>query len=519
MEIENPTPEQNKIAVLLDDLSSLESYARDLFSFLPLPVCLVSSIGIVLEANPALEKISGYPIEEIIGNSLDKILSKLDAKRLIKETIEQNSLFSQEIILTTKNKIKVYVSASTLLRKNKQGEIIGCFIGLFNLTTVKENEQQLRRSQSALLNMLEDVVDEKKKAEGEKNRTATIVTYLIDGLLVFDNHNNLSLINPPARKLLQIKDYDIDNKSLEDLALSIDSLKLLLEMLGKEMKEVSRKEIVLGDFTLEISSVSMISNEKRGGSLIIIHDITREKAIEKSKSEFVTIAAHQLRTPLSAIKWSLNALIDGDVGELSAEQKDIINKSYESNERMIILINDLLDVARIEEGRYLYKLAAAKLEDLVQIAMAPCKELATKRSINLEYKKSIAPSPEVMVDNEKMILAIQNLIENAIKYTPVGGQVTINLKYDTNKVEFSVQDTGVGVTKEQQGRLFTKFFRASNVMRMETDGTGLGLFIVKNIIEAHGGRIWFQSQEGKGSTFSFSLPSKEIRFEHFIKGF
>ena len=506
MEIKTSTPEQNKIAVLLDDLASLESYARDLLSFLPLPVCLVSSIGIVLETNPALEKISGYQIEEIIGNPLENFLSKLDAKRLIKETLEKESLSSQKITLTTKNKKKVCVSASTLLRKNERGEIIGCFIGLFDLSSIKENEQELLKSQSALLNMLEDVEEERKKAEEEKNRTSAIITHLTDGLLVFDSQNNLSLINPAAESLLRIKNDKTYNKSLYELASLTDHFKPLLKILGKEIKEISRQEISIEKLTLEISSAFIGSSKNRSGSLIIIHDITREKGIEKMKTEFVSIAAHQLRTPLSAIKWSLSLLLEGDVGELNTEQKNFISKSYESNERMIILINDLLDVARIEEGRYVYKLVPAKLESLAQAALSSCKEIATKRNIRLEYLGPSGELPEIMIDAEKITIAIQNLIENAIKYTPLGGQVTISLKYDTNKIELSVKDTGVGVSQEQQNRLFTKFFRAANVMRMETDGTGLGLFIAKNIVESHGGKIWCQSKENKGSTFSFSLP-------------
>ncbi|MBU2219580.1 PAS domain S-box protein, partial [Patescibacteria group bacterium] len=486
MEIKNPTPEQNKIAVLLDDLSSLESYARDLFSFLPLPVCLVSSIGIILETNPALEKISGYSTEELIGNPLENFIGKLDANRLIKETLEKGSLSSREIVLTTKDKKKIYVSASTLLRKNDQGETIGCFMGLFDLTAIKENEQDLHKSQSALLNILEDVVEEKGKAEEEKNKTSAVIANLTDGLMVFDSQNNLSLINPPAEKLLRVKKDAVYNKSPDELASLTDSFKPLLTILGKEIKEIFRQEIIIEDFTLEISSVSIGASKNRTGSLIIVHDITREKGIERMKTEFVSIAAHQLRTPLSVIKWALSLLLEGDVGELSAEQKNVIGKSYTSNERMITLINDLLDVARIEEGRYLYKLVTAKLENLAQAALSSCREIAAKRNIKLEYQKPAKALPELMIDAEKITFAIQNLVENAIKYTPPGGQVTVSLKYDTNKVALSVKDTGVGISQEQQNRLFTKFFRANNIMRMETDGTGLGLFIAKNIIEAHG---------------------------------
>jgi len=372
---------------------------------------------------------------------------------------------------------------------------------------LEQREEELQKVQRSLLNMLEDVVEEKRKAEEEKNRTSAVITNLTDGLLVFDKQNNLSLINPSAEKLLGIKSEQAYNKSLDELAAFIDSFKPLLKVLGKNIKEISRQELVIGELTLEVSSASIGTSKKdRSGSLVIAHDITREKGIERMKTEFVSIAAHQLRTPLSAVKWALSLLMEGDIGELSTEQKSLISRSYDSNERMIILINDLLDVARIEEGRYLYKLVSAKLENLVQAAISACKEVAAKRNIRLEYLRPAKALPEMMIDAEKISITIQNLIENAIKYTPPGGQVTVSVKYDINKAEISIKDNGVGVSQEQQNRLFTKFFRASNVMRMETDGTGLGLFIAKNIIEAHGGRIWCESKENKGSTFSFSLP-------------
>ena len=514
MEIKDLTPEQKKVAILLDDLASLESYARDLFSFLPLPVCLVSAIGIILEANPALEKISGYRIEEIIGHPLEKFTSQLDAEQLIKKTLEKESLSSQEIILTTKDKRRIYVSASTLLRKNDQGEIIGCFIGFFDLTIVKENEQDLRKSQSALLNILEDVVEEKGKAEEEKNKTAAVITNLTDGLMVFDGQNSLALINPPAEKLLLIKNEEAYGKPLDELASLADNFKPLFEMLGKEIKEIFRQEIVIKDLTLEISSVPIGDPKKKSDSLIIIHDITRDKAIERMKTEFVSVAAHQLRTPLSAVKWSLSLFLSGDLGEITADQKKYIEKSYESNERMIVLINDLLDVARIEEGRYVHKTVPADLVALVKKILDGCRYLATKRQVVLNLKIINEPFPLLAMDEEKIKVVFQNLFENAIKYTLAGGQVTVSLINGIKEVEVQVQDTGVGIPKDQQDRLFGKFFRAANVMRLETDGTGLGLFITKNVIEAHGGRIWAESVEDQGSTFHFTLPRTEAKIKN-----
>jgi len=202
-------------------------------------------------------------------------------------------------------------------------------------------------------------------------------------------------------------------------------------------------------------------------------------------------------------------LLDEDLGEITKEQREFIEKIYESNEKMIRLINDLLDVTRIEEGRYLYRPVLASLENEVQFVVNSYKEEIEKRKLKLEFKEPKKKLPQVMLDVEKMRLAIQNLLDNAIRYTHSGGQVTISLKGDKNKVEFRISDTGIGIPKDQQKRVFTKFFRGANAVKMETGGTGLGLYITKNIIEAHDGKILFKSEEGKGSTFYFSLPCGE----------
>ena len=211
-------------------------------------------------------------------------------------------------------------------------------------------------------------------------------------------------------------------------------------------------------------------------------------------------------------------LMEEDLGPITAEQKEFIEKTYHSNERMIGLINDLLDLTRIEEGRYLYKPALANFELMVEFVLNSYKEEATKRKIKFEFKKPEKKLPLVRLDTEKIKLAIQNLIDNAVKYTPSDGLVKISLKYDKDKVELSVEDNGVGIPEDQQERVFSKFFRGANVMRLDTEGSGLGLFITKNIIEAHGGKIWFESQKDRGTSFHFTLPVKG-EFETFLEAF
>ena len=381
-----------------------------------------------------------------------------------------------------------------------------------------EGIKEIKEERSALLNMLEDIDEARQKVEEEKKKTDAIITNFTEGLLSFDQNGILSLINPQAISFLKVRRKNVIGKSIEELEKE-PSFAPLIEVLGKDMRAVFRKEVKVNeDLVFEVSSIPMMEAEKDLGVLVIIHDISREKMIEKIKTEFVSLAAHQLRTPLSAIKWTLKMLLDGDLGVINEEQKEFINKTYQSNERMINLINDLLDVARIEEGNYLYKPVFTDIEPIVKFVIGSLKKESDDRNLEVEFKGSSDKLPKVKVDIEKIRLVIQNLLENAIKYTKPGGKIEVSLKRSDNNVEFLIKDSGVGISQDQQNRIFTKFFRAANVVRMETDGSGLGLFIAKNIVEAHGGNIWFESEEGKGTIFHFTLPIKE-EFGEFLKGF
>ena len=405
-----------------------------------------------------------------------------------------------------KNILEIKVAARTReLREltERQEEIIKGRTKELELKTV-----DLEKSQKALMNMLEDVEKARRKMEEEKNKTLAVITNFVDGLLMFDAESKVSLINPRAETFFNVKGRDIIGRPILELS-TFPTIEPIVRLVREETKGVFRKEVQVGkDSVLEMSTVPIMREKERLGTLIILHDITREKIIERMKTEFVSLAAHQLRTPLSAIKWTLKMLLDGDLGAITNEQKDFIGKTYQSNERMIHLINDLLDVARIEEGRYIYKPTITNLETIVQYVTNSYQEETERKKLNLKFLKPKTKLPQVSVDVEKIKLVIQNLLDNAIRYTPSGGQVTISLKSGIKEIELAVADSGVGIPQGQKTRVFTKFFRAPNVMRMDTEGSGLGLYITKNIIEAHGGKIWFKSEEGKGTTFYFTLPIK-----------
>jgi len=454
---------------------------------------------------------------EISNKKKTKELEELDriAKMLVRRDLELTEIKEKR----EKEMVEMDRIAKMLVRRD---------FGLSEIREKREAElkelekktKELEESRTALMNILEDIEEARREAEEEKNKTISIITNFADGLLVFDGEGNLSLINPQAEDFFDVKSRDIIGRSILELS-TFPTLATLVSLFGEEIRGVFRKELAIKEnLTLEVSTIPIVSGEEKLGNLVILHDVTREKIIERMKTEFVFLAAHQLRTPLSAIKWALRMLLDGDLGKITDEQRDFVEKTYKSNEKMIGLINDLLDVTRIEEGRYLYKPTLESIENLIQIVVSAYKEEMERKNLELDFKKPEKKLPRTIVDVEKIRLVIENLLDNAVRYTPPGGRVKISLRYieKEKEIEFSIKDTGVGVPRDQQKRVFTKFFRGVNVMRMETEGTGLGLFIAKNIIEAHGGKIWFESEEGKGTTFYFTLPLKE-EFGGFLKEF
>lgn len=366
-----------------------------------------------------------------------------------------------------------------------------------------------KKKNSVSVNGLKDNGETRRKAEEESKKTSAIITNFVDGLLYFDKENNLSLINPRAEEMLHVKKEGLIGKSITDLV-KLSAFKPFAIFLSKGIEEVLRKEIQVAEgFVLELSIIPVVSGGEGLGTLIILHDISREKKIERLKTGFVSLVAHQLRTPLSATKWAIRMILDGELGKATEDQIDFLEKTYQSNERMIRLIDELLDITKIEEGRYLYNPIFTDIEPIIQFVINSYKEEIQKRNLKFRFERSEEPLPRIKIDVSKIKLAIQNLIDNAIRYTLPGGEVIIFIKRVNMEIECSIKDSGVGIFREEQERVFTKFFRGSNVIKMETEGSGLGLFITKNIIETHGGKIWFESIPGKGTTFYFTLPIRK----------
>ncbi len=357
------------------------------------------------------------------------------------------------------------------------------------------------------------VTQQEQKLIMERNEIRTLLKNLSAGLILVDNTGKIIFSNPCAENFLNITHNDI--LGLDINSKEIEKFPHLKSLFDNSKKYDTKKE---SQFNLDIKKEGktlylrvnpvFIEDEHHHyiGIMYVLEDLSREKLLSDIKTEFISLAAHQLRTPLSAIKWLLRMLLTGDLGALTEEQKEYIKKGYDTNEKLIELVKDLLDVSRIEEGRFGFNFKKTNIKEIVEKIVPQYIFKAQEKDIHFSFNEPTAEIPEVMADEEKITIVVQNLLDNAFKYTKASGNVILALVPREKEVEISVSDDGIGIPDEEKNKIFSKFFRGYNALRSNIEGTGLGLFIVKNIVDKHGGKIWFESKLNKGSTFYFTIP-------------
>lgn len=232
--------------------------------------------------------------------------------------------------------------------------------------------------------------------------------------------------------------------------------------------------------------------------------------LDEAKDEFMGMASHQLRTPLTSIKGYLSMLLDEDLGKINKQQEHVIQEAFTSSERMVRLIADFLNVSRLQTGKFVIDKHPVDLAVLVEKEISALQQTASGRGLKFIYKKP-ANIPIIDLDENKIQQVVMNFIDNAIYYSKDGGTIRVSLKKTADRIELKVKDTGIGVPEAEQGGLFSKFFRASNARQQRPDGTGVGLFLAKKVVKDHGGEIIFNSKQGRGSTFGFSLPVRKTK--------
>lgn len=354
----------------------------------------------------------------------------------------------------------------------------------------------------------------------EQQRDEAILKGMGEGLIAIDDQQRIVVINKVAANLLELGEestiiqksiteayqlYHVgakkDTKIHSDMRPSVVALRT-----GEQVEDVYGFVSSSGiKRQINIAASPFMVDGKVVGVVTILRDVTKEKEIDRMKTEFISLASHQLRTPLSAIKWFVEMLINGDAGKLKPDQLDFAKNISDSTERMIALVNSLLNISRIESGRIMIVPQPTDLRELVGGIINDLKAKTEERQQTLIISVHEG-LPKIDLDPRLISQVYLNLLTNAVKYTQKGGEISVFISKKDDMIISQVTDNGYGIPAEQQGRLFEKFFRASNAVKVETDGTGLGLYLIKAIVESSGGKIWFESEVGKGSTFWFSIP-------------
>jgi len=242
----------------------------------------------------------------------------------------------------------------------------------------------------------------------------------------------------------------------------------------------------------------------------LTHTNTKLKALDVNKDEFISMASHQLRTPLTSIKGYISMILDGDMGKIPDDQREVLGQALDNSQRMVYIIADLLNVSRLQVGKFYIDRSKSNLGNLVKSEVTKLRQISKDKGVKIEL--SIPKKfPDDAFDENKTRHVIMNFVDNAIHYTPKGGKIKVTVDEDKKNLVFKVIDSGIGVPIADQPGMFTKFYRAKNAKKVRPDGTGIGLYLAEKVITAQGGQMIFESKENKGSTFGFTLPKGKYK--------
>jgi signal transduction histidine kinase len=343
----------------------------------------------------------------------------------------------------------------------------------------------------------------------EQSRIRTIVSCMADAVLVTTPDLEVVLHNPASTRLLEFTPSKLSGGALSDYIdddkLSEALRSLLTNAAGEE--ECITQELILGQKHLRALSALVYGPASQVlGTVTVFHDVTSFKQLDEMKSNFVHHVSHELRSPLSAIKQQHSVILDGLAGELTAKQGELLNRAQDKIQGLLDLINDLLDVAKIESGHGFLQLVPLNLEDILHRIVGLLRAKAEEQGLSLDLKFP-EDLPLVQADGRSMEEVFTNLISNGINYSPDGGTVSISATPRGKYLEVRVSDTGVGIATEDLPKIFDKFYRVKHPQTRQVIGTGLGLSIVRGIIEEHRGSVEVQSKPGVGTTFKVLLPT------------
>ena len=409
------------------------------------------------------------------------------------------------------------------------GETLGVIL-LFSTTPRHFTEDHLRLVEAAAAQIanavnnaaLYDLVRQQaedlgamlKQQQVEATKSQAILDGVADGVLFADASGKIILFNPAAERILEIPRQQAIGRSIREMLglYGVEGRKWLAALedwaahpADRTPEDFIAERLQLGDRVVSVHASPVIRGTEYLGTVSVFRDITAEVEADRAKSEFISTVSHELRTPMTSIKGYADLLMLGMAGPLDEQQKRFIEIIRNNAERMVALVSDLLDISRIESGRMQLDLRTLHIHEVVGQVLNTLQGRVLSKGLALQVDVP-EDLPPVWGDSNRVAQILTNLISNAIQYTPPGGRVTISAHPNENMLEVSIADTGIGISKEDQRKIFDRFFRADDPLVQETSGTGLGLPITASLVQMHGGQIWVESELGEGSTFTFTLP-------------
>lgn len=512
----------------------VETHAKELREYVDNMSSFNAKVGIdgtIILASKIAEKISGLSHEMLMKTNFLEgqwwaFNSEVQARvrDAFKKAVDGQAISYEEKLLAFGKEV-IWVNLSLIPVFHKNGKTAFVIAEGLNITDRKRMEEKIashtKELETEVLHRTIALKSQLERTEEENEHSKILLESIGDGIIVTDPNGKVLTINGSAEKMFGISEKDIvglvfwDTVQFED-----ENGKTIPKEDRPIFRSVHSLEKVSGIYSFlqkgdgKLSAIAtstpVIYRGKVAGVIVVFHDVTKEKEIEKSKTEFVSLASHQLRTPLSSIRWHAEELISEDLGKINDRQKVYIQKIYNANQRMIKLTDMFLDVSRIETGALRLMPEEIDVSAICRDAISDLSILITEKKLSVETSEE-KDLPSVETDKNCTFTIFQNILSNAVKYTPPGGKIRITIKTEDAKIHITVSDTGYGIPKKEQPRIFTKLFRAENILEQETDGNGLGLYLTKSILELLGGSIRFESEEGIGTTFHFTIPFKGKR--------
>ncbi len=398
--------------------------------------------------------------------------------------------------------------------------VVGAIVLFKDITEIKQMEEDREYARINFESALKSVYIERNIAQEQKNKLEAILNSIGDAVFAIDQEKKIIIFNPAAEALTGFKFNKVRGRIYSKYLKFLDEVTKMEKT--KHIDRALKGEVVSADrlFVLMTKKGTPIYVEERitpiknqhdqiMGCIVVFRDITAKRKLEMMRSDFISIASHQLRTPLSAAKWFLEILINGDVGGLKRKQLEVLREAHANNQNMISLINTMLNMSRLESKQMVINIEKINLEKIIEKILSKLKPTLGEKDQKVKFFGLKDKNLEIETDGVFLKNIIDNLIVNSSKYSPSGADIVLKVvKKDPCFLLFSVADKGIGIPKREQYKIFKKFSRTDNATSYNASGTGLGLYITKSILDVLGGKIWFKSTENKGTTFYFSLPIK-----------